>query len=83
MQPVWNVAMKSYQCSSAMQIRKGSVLSRILELLNYLIRCIGNSCMKQDTRCITFTIKNKGHATSMIFVLLTHLLKTTDLGMVV
>jgi len=31
--------------------------------------------MKQDTRCITLTIKNKGHATSMIFVLLTHLLK--------
>jgi len=30
MQPVWNVAMKSYQYSSSMQIRKCSVCSRIL-----------------------------------------------------
>jgi len=75
MQPVWNVAMKSYQHSSAMQIRKCSLRSRILELLHYLTRCMRNNCMKQDTRCITLTIKNKGHATSMIFVLLTHLLK--------
>jgi hypothetical protein len=39
--------------------------------------------MKQDTRYITLTIKNKGHATSMIFVLPTHLLKTIYPGMVV
>jgi len=83
MQAVRNVAMKSYQYSSAMQIRKCSVRSCILELLHYLTRCMRNSCMKQDTRCITLTIKNKGHATSMIFVLLTHLFKKIDTGMVV